>query len=60
MRGSNYHSGLVFAAYTPNYGSSIANGGRYDQVGAAFGKARSATGFSADLKALVQAANLVS
>lgn len=60
VRGSNYHSGLVFAAYTPNYGSSIANGGRYDQVGAAFGKARSATGFSADLKALVQAANLVS
>ena len=55
VRGSNYHSGLVFAAYAPNYGSSIANGGRYDQVGAAFGSSRPATGFSADLKALVVA-----
>ena len=60
VRGSNYHSGLVFAAYTPNYGSSIANGGRYDQVGSAFGRARSATGFSTDLKALVQAAKVAS
>jgi ATP phosphoribosyltransferase regulatory subunit len=55
VRGSNYHSGLVFAAYAPGYGSSIANGGRYDQVGAAFGRARPATGFSTDLKALAQA-----
>ncbi len=55
VRGSNYHSGLVFAAYAPGYGSSIANGGRYDQVGAAFGRARPATGFSTDLKALLQA-----
>lgn len=59
VRGSNYHSGLVFAAYAPGYGSSIANGGRYDQVGAAFGRARPATGFSTDLKALVQAGNTV-
>jgi ATP phosphoribosyltransferase regulatory subunit len=59
IRGSNYHSGLVFAAYAPGYGSSIANGGRYDQVGAAFGRARPATGFSTDLKALVQAGNTV-
>ena len=55
VRGSNYHSGLVFAAYAPTYGSSIANGGRYDQVGEAFGSSRPATGFSADLKALVVA-----
>jgi ATP phosphoribosyltransferase regulatory subunit len=56
VRGSNYHSGLVFAAYSEGYGSSIANGGRYDQVGAAFGRARPATGFSTDLKALLKAA----
>lgn len=55
VRGSNYHSGLVFAAYAEGYGSSIANGGRYDQVGAAFGRARPATGFSTDLKALLKA-----
>ena len=55
VRGSNYHSGLVYAAYAQGYGSSIANGGRYDQVGAAFGRARPATGFSTDLKALLKA-----
>ena len=55
VRGSNYHSGLVFAAYAEGYGASIANGGRYDQVGAAFGRARPATGFSTDLKALLKA-----
>lgn len=55
VRGSNYHSGLVFAAYTQGYGASVANGGRYDQVGAAFGSARPATGFSTDLKTLLKA-----
>lgn len=55
VRGSNYHSGLVYAAYAQDYGSSIANGGRYDQVGAAFGRARPATGFSTDLKGLLKA-----
>ncbi len=55
LRGSHYHSGLVFAAFAPDMGSSIANGGRYDDVGAAFGVARPATGFSADIRQLIRA-----
>ncbi len=55
LRGYNYHTGLVFAAYTPNQGSAIAQGGRYDAVGEDFGRARPATGFSADLKAIMAA-----
>lgn len=54
LRGYNYHTGLVFAAYTPGFGSALAQGGRYDCVGADFGQARPATGFSADLKNLLR------
>lgn len=53
LRGYHYHTGLVFAAYTPKSAAEIAKGGRYDHIGEAFGRARPATGFSADLKALV-------
>ena len=52
LRGYDYHTGLVFAAYVPGYGDAIAQGGRYDETGAVFGRARPATGFSADLKVL--------
>lgn len=54
LRGYHYHSGLVFAAYIPGFGDAIAKGGRYDHTGAAFGRARPATGFSADLKVLAR------
>lgn len=54
LRGYNYHTGLVFAAYVPGYGDAIAQGGRYDETGAVFGRARPATGFSADLKVLAR------
>ena len=54
LRGYNYHTGIVFAAYTSNFGQAIANGGRYDNVGSIFGRARPATGFGADLKVLAQ------
>lgn len=54
LRGFNYHTGLVFAAFVPGVGRAVANGGRYDQIGAAFGRARPATGFNADLKCLLQ------
>jgi ATP phosphoribosyltransferase regulatory subunit len=54
LRGYHYHTGLVFAAYVPDHGQALANGGRYDDVGGVFGRARPATGFSADLKALLQ------
>ena len=53
LRGYHYHTGLVFAAYVPGHGRALANGGRYDDVGRVFGRARPATGFSADIKALL-------
>ncbi len=53
LRGYSYHTGLVFAAYVPGHGQAIARGGRYDHVGEVFGRARPATGFSADLINLV-------
>jgi ATP phosphoribosyltransferase regulatory subunit len=53
LRGYHYHTGLVFAAFIPAVGREIARGGRYDNIGQIFGRARAATGFSADLKVLV-------
>lgn len=52
LRGYHYHTGVVFAAFVPSVGREIARGGRYDNIGAIFGRARPATGFSADLKVL--------
>jgi len=52
LRGYHYHTGMVFAAFIPSVGREIARGGRYDNIGAVFGRARPATGFSADLKLL--------
>lgn len=52
LRGYHYHTGVVFAAFVPSVGREIARGGRYDNIGAVFGRARPATGFSADLKVL--------
>lgn len=52
LRGYHYHTGMVFAAFVPSIGREIARGGRYDNIGAVFGRARPATGFSADLKLL--------
>jgi len=54
LRGYAYHTGIVFAAFTPSYGQAIAKGGRYDEIGRDFGRARPATGFSSDLKTLVE------
>lgn len=55
LRGYHYHSGMVFAAYAQGYSGPLALGGRYDEVGAAFGRARPATGFSLDLRGLMTA-----
>ena len=55
LRGYHYHSGIVFAAYAQGYAGPLALGGRYDEVGIAFGRARPATGFSLDLRALLTA-----
>lgn len=53
LRGYNYHTGLVFSAYVPGHGEAVAKGGRYDAIGRDFGRARPATGFSIDVRALV-------
>lgn len=55
LRGYHYHSGMVFAAYAQGYSGPLALGGRYDEVGVAFGRARPATGFSIDLRGIVTA-----
>ncbi len=53
LRGYTYHTGSVFAAYVMGEGQAIAQGGRYDHIGEVFGRARPATGFSADMKTLL-------
>ncbi|CAM3594060.1 ATP phosphoribosyltransferase regulatory subunit [Polynucleobacter brandtiae] len=52
LRGYQYHSGVMFAAYVDSLPQPIARGGRYDHVGQAFGRSRPATGFSIDLLTL--------
>ena len=52
LRGYQYHSGVMFAAYIDKLPQPIARGGRYDHVGQAFGRSRPATGFSLDLLTL--------
>ena len=56
MSGNAYYSGLRFAAYGGRYRDALARGGRYDEVGAVFGRNRPAVGFSLDLKALADVA----
>ncbi len=49
-----FHTGVVFAAFVPGQGQEVARGGRYDEIGKVFGRARPATGFTADLKTLMR------
>ena len=53
LRGYHYHSGMVFAVYHAGSHDAIALGGRYDDLGKSFGRARPATGFSMDLRQLL-------
>jgi ATP phosphoribosyltransferase regulatory subunit len=55
-RGYAYYSGTRFAIYAKRAGDALVRGGRYDEVGAVFGRNRPAVGFSLDVKALVGAA----
>ena len=52
--GYRYHTGVVFSAYVPGYGQAVSKGGRYDSVMSAYGTPCPATGFSGDLKLLLQ------
>ena len=54
LHGYHYKTGVVFAAFVPQLGQAIARGGRYDDIGRLFGRARAATGFSTDLKVLIR------
>lgn len=56
LRGYQYHSGVMFAAYVDQLPQPIVRGGRYDHVGQAFGRSRPATGFSLDLLTLANLA----
>jgi ATP phosphoribosyltransferase regulatory subunit len=53
LRGYAYYSGVRFAIYVPGASDALVRGGRYDEVGAVFGRKRPAVGFSLDLKELV-------
>ena len=55
LRGYHYHSGVVFDAYCDGVAGAVARGGRYDEVGKAFGRPRAATGFSIELRSLASA-----
>jgi ATP phosphoribosyltransferase regulatory subunit len=57
LRSYDYHTGVVFAAYGPASAGALALGGRYDGLGAAYGRARPATGFSLDLRELARLAS---
>jgi len=57
LHGYHYKTGVVFAAFVPQLGQAIARGGRYDDIGKVFGRARAATGFSTDLKVLNRLSN---
>jgi ATP phosphoribosyltransferase regulatory subunit len=59
LRGYHYHTGVVFAAFVPGLGQEIARGGRYDDIGRVFGRARPACGFSADLRTLLRLGKMV-
>lgn len=54
--GYAYYSGCRFAIYDRRSSDALVRGGRYDEVGAVFGRKRPAVGFSLDLKALAEAA----
>lgn len=56
LRGYQYHTGITFAAYVDAMPNAVARGGRYDDIGQAFGRARPATGFSLELRELASLA----
>ena len=54
VKAYEYHNGIVFAAYHPSYSKALAQGGRYNGLSQSLGDSRDATGFSFDLKFLIQ------
>ena len=58
MGGYAYYSGMRFAVYGDGSTDALARGGRYDEVGAVFGRNRPAVGFSLDLKGLAESTSM--
>lgn len=58
LSGYGYYSGSRFAVYAAGASDSLVRGGRYDEVGAVFGRNRPAAGFSLDLKVIVEQVRL--
>lgn len=54
VRGYRYHTGITFTAWIPESSDAIARGGRYDNIGARFGRNRAATGFSLELREMAR------
>lgn len=54
LRGYHYQNGAIFAVFAAGAAVAIGNGGRYDGIGKAFGRARPATGFTLDLRQLAE------
>lgn len=54
LTGYDYHTGVMFTAYCTGMPNAIARGGRYDDIGQRFGRARPATGFSLDLREITE------
>ena len=53
LRGYSYYTGARFSIYAQGANDALVRGGRYDEVGAVFGRNRPAAGFSLDIKSLV-------
>jgi len=49
---NDYYTGIIFSAYTQEYGAAVLNGGRYDTLLGKFGDSMPAIGFSVDTDAL--------
>lgn len=54
LSGYAYYSGARFAVYGAGHADALLKGGRYDEVGAVFGRRRPAVGFSLDLKVIAE------
>ena len=60
LRGYHYHNGAIFSVFTAGEHMAVGNGGRYDGIGKAFGRARPATGFTLDLRQLADVLTRIS
>jgi ATP phosphoribosyltransferase regulatory subunit len=57
LRGYRYHNGVMFSIYCEGLPNAVVRGGRYDGAGKVFGRARAATGFSLELRELLEITN---